>query len=120
MVNKQFCLGILVLVFGVINSCSTTTPTTKLLRLEEELDNQMRMRAIELAQARYKNTDFDKINRIDSTSKTNADIRLITNTYKVFVRGNILGIMSYEVDVIVAGEINIRTNNVRVLEAKFR
>jgi len=112
---------IIMMVFGVFYyGCSTTQPTNKsMLELEEELDYDMRIRAIELAKARHRNSDFERINRIDTRSQTNGDIRFLTNTYKVFVRGNILGIIGNEVEVIVTGEINIRSNNVRILDAKI-
>jgi len=109
---------VIVMVFGVFFYGCTTTKKS-MLELEEELDYDMRIRAIELAKARHRNSDFERINRIDTRSQTNGDIRLLTNTYKVFVRGNILGIIGNEVEVIVTGEINIRSNNVRILDAKI-
>jgi len=112
---------VIVMVFGVFFcGCSTTQSTKKsMLELEEELDYDMRIRAIELAQARHRNSDFERINRIDSRSQTNGDIRHLVNTYKVYVRGNILGIIGNEVEVIVTGEINTLSNNVRILDAKI-
>jgi len=124
MVNKRIWLGILVLVlvFGmVVVGCSSTKNEKKsMLVLEEELEYDMRIRAIELAQARYRNSDLEKINRIDSFSQTEGDIRYVTNTYKVLMRGNILGIISNEVEVVVIGEINIRKYNVKILEARIQ
>jgi hypothetical protein len=124
MINKRIWLGIsvLVLVFGmaVVGCSSTKNQKKSMLVLEEELEYDMRIRAIELAQARYRNSDLEKINRIDSISQTDGDIRYLTNTYKVTMRGNILGIISNEVEVVVYGEINIRKYNIKVLEARIQ
>jgi hypothetical protein len=124
MENKRILLGIsvLVLVFGmaVVGCSSTKNEIKSMLILEEELEYDMRIRAIELAQARYRNSDLEKINRIDSISQTDGDIRYLTNTYKVTMRGNILGIISNEVEVVVIGEINNRKHNVKVLEARIQ
>jgi len=88
--------------------------------LAGDLDLLMQSRAIELSKARQRNTDFEKISLINSDINMNGDFIYVVNTYKVLMRGNILGIIGHYVDVTVKGQINLRNNTIQVLEAKIR
>jgi hypothetical protein len=88
--------------------------------LEKELDSSMQKRAIELARARHRNTDFEEISLIDSDFEMNSEFITVINTYKVLMRGNILGIIGHYIDVTVTGRINLRNDTVQVLEASIR
>jgi len=89
----------------------------------QNLDLLMQKRAIELSKARYKNTDIEKISLIDSALYKREEVNalIMKNIYRVSLRGNILGLIGYNVEVEVTGQINpSRNSTVQVLEAKIR
>jgi len=87
-----------------------------------KLDSLMQERAVELAKARVKNADVEKISYLESLSMYIKDgyIVIPKNVYRVSMRGNILGLIGHNVDVIITGEINFRNNNINILEANVR
>jgi len=89
-------------------------------KLADDLDLLMQKRAIELAKARQKNTDFEKISLINSNMNMNGDFINIVNTYEVIMRGNLLGIIGHIVNVKVTGQINLRNDTIQVLEANIK
>jgi len=89
--------------------------------LAQKLDTLMQKRAAELSKARYKNADIEKITCIDTRGYiNNGTIIRAVNTYRVSMRGNIIGLIGRDVDVIVTGDINYRNKNIQVLEANIK
>jgi hypothetical protein len=88
--------------------------------LSNDLESAMQRRAIELAKARVRNSDFESISLISSDDDSYGGFIYLTNTYKIMMRGNILGIIGTPVDVSVKGQINMRNNTMQVLEANIR
>jgi hypothetical protein len=86
----------------------------------DNLSRSMQMRAIELARARHYNSNFEGISLVNSYSEMNGNFFYMVNTYKVVMRGAILGIITNTVEVTVTGRIDVRNNTIQVLEANIR
>jgi hypothetical protein len=88
--------------------------------LSNDLERSMQRRAIEMAQARHRNSNLEDISLINSDDGKYGGYIYIANTYKILMRGNILGIIGNYVDVTVRGQINMRNNTMQILEATIR
>ena len=86
----------------------------------DDLSLSMQQRAVELAKARHRNTDFEEISLIDSDIDMDGEFINVINTYRVLMRGNILGIIGRYVDVTVTGRINSRNDTIQVLGANIQ
>jgi hypothetical protein len=89
-------------------------------RLINALDLSMQARAIELSKARHYNSTFEEISLTDRDIEVVGTYIYMVNTYRVIMRGNILGIVRNIVDVTVRGQINVLNNSTQVLEANIR
>jgi len=88
--------------------------------LIENLKSEMRDGAITMAKTRYPNRDLDNISVIGSDYEKRDDSIYQTFTYRVVMRGTVLGITTANVDVIVKGQINMRNNTKQILEARIK
>jgi hypothetical protein len=88
--------------------------------LINDLDLSMQMRAIELSRARHNNSNFEEISLTDSDIEVAGPYIYMVNTYRVIMRGAILGIVRNIVDVTVRGQIDGRNNSMQILRADIR
>jgi hypothetical protein len=117
MLRKFF--GAFVIVLFLI-SCASSGKSQNMDKLENELDRNMRERAIELSKARHRNSDLKDILLISNEISKDGGFINITKTYEVSMIGNILGIIGNTDRVTVTGQIDTRNNTTRILEAYFR
>jgi len=81
------------------------------------LESAMEQRALELVKARRRNNRLDEVKIASYYQETRGDSLILTYTYKILTSGLIIGIYD---DVTVIGEINMRNNTTRVLEANIK
>jgi hypothetical protein len=88
--------------------------------LYDTLEPAMKERAIEIARARYPNRELEKVTTIDLEDIKVGEFLYEYYTYRISMRGTILGLTTATVDVIVTGQINMRNNTMQVLKAEIR
>jgi hypothetical protein len=118
---KSKILGLMVIFSMVLSvlACATTNNGDKKEKLMNELESEMQSRAIEMAKARHRNSDLETISVTDRETSNSEEFIYVSIKYKVLMRGNILGIIGNNVDVIVRGQINMRNKTIKVLDTKI-